>query len=66
MPSKQIAVDWVNDQARSEEELRRACRIMELQDDGGLEILRTRLNEALAKTASHDEIVCLNPSRLSQ
>ena len=61
MPAHYVAMDWVNDPARSEEELRRACTIMELHDDGELEILRARLNEALAKVAPHEEIVCLNP-----
>jgi hypothetical protein len=62
MPAHRVAVDWVNDSARSEEELRRACAIVELNTDGDLNILRARLNEALAKIAPHEEIVCLNPS----
>lgn len=66
MPAHRVAVDWVNDHARSEEELRRACTIMELHDDGDLKSLRARLNEALAKIAPHEESVCLNPSPIGK
>ncbi len=61
MPAHRVAVDWVNDRARSEEELRRACTIMESHDDGELETLRARLNEARAKIAPHEEIVSAIP-----
>ncbi|MBX2990999.1 MAG: hypothetical protein KF749_07505 [Bacteroidetes bacterium] len=61
MPSKQSAVDWVNDPTRSAEELRRACRLMDLPDGGDGDALRSRLNDALTNVAPSEEVVCLNP-----
>ena len=65
MPSKQSAVDWANDPKRLAEELRRACRLMDLSDKGGVENLRARLNEALTHVAPSEEVVCLNPGPIA-
>lgn len=51
----------MNDAKRSAEEFRRACRLMDLPDDGDLDALRSRLNNALAKVAPAEDVVCLNP-----
>jgi hypothetical protein len=61
VPSKQTAVDWVNDAKRTAEELRRACRLMDLSDEGDADALRSRLNEELARVAPAEDVVCLNP-----
>ncbi len=55
----------MNDDKRSAEELRRACRLMDLPDDGDLDALRTRLNNALTEVAPSEEVVCLNPGPIT-
>lgn len=55
----------MNDDKRSAEELRRACRLMDLQDVGDLDALRSRLNATLTKVAPSEDVVCLNPAPIS-
>jgi hypothetical protein len=51
----------VDGDATSPEGLRRACRILGLDDGGSGPELRARLHSALADASPGDEIVCLDP-----
>jgi hypothetical protein len=61
MPSLDEALQFVDGDATSADGLRRACRILGLDDGGSEPELRARLHAALADATPGDEIVCLDP-----
>jgi hypothetical protein len=61
MPTIADALDFVRDPATGEEQLRRACRILELDDSGEVDDVRSRLLRQLEPMEVDSAIVCLNP-----
>ena len=61
MPTIADALDFVRDPATSEEQLRRACRILGLEDGGEVEDVRARLLRELEPMEADSAVVCLNP-----
>jgi hypothetical protein len=61
MPRLGDAIRYTESPLTSDDELRRACTILELPTDGSSEALRERLRAHLARLDADRPVVCLNP-----
>lgn len=64
MPTIGDALAYVESPSTNEDELRRACAILQLPAHGGADALRTRLDGHLATLDARRPVVCLNPGPL--
>lgn len=61
MPRLDEALQYVTKSSTGVDELRRACRLLELPDDGDVDSLRSRLSGHLSHLEVGRPVICLNP-----